>query len=489
MSFADPAAVRDAVASGFGGRRLLVVGDLMLDRYLWGEVQRISPEAPVPVLRLRRESEVAGGAANVARNLAALGLRVELAGVTGQDGERERLLALLAEAGIETGAVLATSERGTSTKTRAIGNHQQMLRIDAEETAPLSAALEDALFAAIRQRLGDVDGLLLSDYAKGVLSGGLCQRLIAAARKLGKPVWIDPKGRDFDRYRGASLLTPNRAELAEVLGLTSGNVDALLDGAAQLRESLTLDALVVTLGEHGMALIQPDGRRQLPARAREVFDVSGAGDTAIAVLAAAVIVGLPLSDAVALANLGAGVVVGRIGTAQLSAAELLAAMEDAYSATQQAKILTLGALLERLHQWRDQGERIVFTNGCFDLLHAGHVSYLEQARQHGRRLIVGLNSDDSVRALKGPQRPMMPEADRARVLAALAAVDAVVLFGEETPLELIRAIRPDVLVKGADYRPEQVVGADEVQRHGGQLVLIPLLPDRSTSDLVARLHP
>lgn len=488
MSFADPAAVREAVASGFGGRRLLVVGDLMLDRYLWGDVQRISPEAPVPVLRLRRETEVAGGAANVARNLAALGLQVELAGVTGSDGERERLLALLAEVGIDTGAVLAATGRATSTKTRAIGNHQQMLRIDAEDTTPLSAELENGLFAAVVERLGDVHGLLLSDYAKGVLSGGLCQRLIAAARRLGKPVWIDPKGRDFTRYRGASLLTPNRAELAEALALPSRGLPEILEAAARLRLSLELDAMVVTLGEHGMALIQADGCQQLPARAREVFDVSGAGDTAIAVLAASVIAGLALSDAVALANLGAGVVVGRVGTAQLAAAELLAVMDDARSAAQQAKILNRDTLSQRLRQWRDQGERIVFTNGCFDLLHAGHVSYLEQARHYGQRLIVGLNSDASVRALKGPRRPIMPEVDRAHVLAALAAVDAVVLFGEETPLELIRVVRPDVLVKGADYRPDQVVGADEVQRHGGQLVLIPLLPDRSTSDLVARLR-
>ncbi|EIC21390.1 bifunctional D-glycero-beta-D-manno-heptose-7-phosphate kinase/D-glycero-beta-D-manno-heptose 1-phosphate adenylyltransferase HldE [Thiorhodovibrio frisius] len=487
MSFSDPAAVREAVTSGFGGRRLLVAGDLMLDRYLWGEVQRISPEAPVPVLRLRRETEVAGGAANVARNLAALGLKVELAGVIGQDTEAERLLALLRQAGIGTDAVVGASERGTSTKTRAIGNHQQMLRIDREETRPLEPALEDALFAAISPRLKDVHSLLLSDYAKGVLSGGLCQRLIQAARALGKPVWVDPKGRDFSRYQGASLMTPNRAELAVALGLSASELPSLLTGADRLRETLELEALVITLGELGMTLIDAQGQHQIPAVAREVFDVSGAGDTAIAVLAAALTAGLTRADAVALANLGAGVVVGRVGTAQLEAAELLAAMEQDSANAQQAKILTREALLERLRHWRDQGERVVFTNGCFDLLHAGHVSYLAQARQYGQRLILGLNSDDSVRALKGPQRPIVSEADRALVLAGLTAVDAVVIFNESTPLELIRAIRPDVLVKGADYRPEQVVGADEVQGYGGQLVLIPLLPERSTSAMIAEL--
>ncbi|WPL18798.1 Bifunctional protein HldE [Thiorhodovibrio winogradskyi] len=487
MILADPVAVRAALANGFGARRLLVVGDLMLDRYLWGEVQRISPEAPVPVLRLRRETEVAGGAANVARNLAALGLEVELAGVIGEDAEAERLLALLREADIGTRAILSTSERGTSTKTRAIGNHQQMLRIDREETTALEAGLEDALFAAIQPLLAGVHGLLLSDYAKGVLSGGLCQRLIQAARALGKSVWVDPKGLDFSRYQGASLMTPNRAELAAALGQPATELPPLLTGANRLRETLGLEALVVTLGELGMTLIDAQGQQQIPAVAREVFDVSGAGDTAIAVLAAALTAGLTRTDAVALANLGAGVVVGRVGTARLEAAELLAAMEQDNASAQQAKILTPEALLERLRHWRDQGERIVFTNGCFDLLHAGHVSYLAQARQYGQRLLVGLNSDDSVRALKGPQRPIMPEADRALVLAALVAVDAVVIFSEPTPLELIRAIRPDVLVKGADYRPEQVVGADEVQRHGGQLVLIPLLPERGTSAMIGRL--
>jgi len=261
----------------------------------------------------------------------------------------------------------------------------------------------------------------------------------------------------------------------------------LLTGANRLRETLGLEMLVVTLGELGMTLIDAQGQHRVPAAAREVFDVSGAGDTAIAVLAAALVAGLTHADAVALANLGAGVVVSRVGTAQLEAADLLAAMEQDSANAQQAKILTRAALLERLRHWRDQGERVVFTNGCFDLLHAGHVSYLAQARQYGQRLILGLNSDASVRALKGPQRPIVSEADRALVLAGLSAVDAVVIFSESTPLELIRAIRPDVLVKGADYRPEQVVGADEVQGDGGQLVLIPLLPERSTSAMIAEL--
>lgn len=485
MSFADPGAVARAVADGFGACRLLVVGDLMLDRYLWGEVPRISPEAPVPVLRLRRATEVAGGAANVACNLAALGPQVTLAGVIGRDAEGESLRGLLAKAGLGEAAVIVSDARPTTTKTRAIGDHQQMLRIDREETGPLEAALEQSLFAAIGGHLADCDGLLLSDYAKGVLSGELCQRLIETARTLGKPVWVDPKGGDFSRYQGASVITPNRAELAAALGLPGCELVPLLAGGKRLRASLQAEALVVTLGEQGMALIDADGLHRVPAVAREVFDVSGAGDTAIAVLAAGLAAGLRRADAVALANLGAGVVVGRVGTAQLEASELLAAMEQDGAATGQAKILSRQALLARVGRWRDQAERIVFTNGCFDLLHAGHVSYLQQARAYGQRLVVGLNSDASVRALKGPTRPMVPEADRAAVLAALACVDAVTIFSEPTPLGLIRAIRPHVLAKGADYRPEQVIGAEDVARDGGELVLIPLLPGRATSALIA----
>lgn len=487
IALSDSSKVGDMVAAGFGQRRILVVGDLMLDRYLWGEVRRISPEAPVPVLRLVRETEVAGGAANVARNLSALGLSVDLAGMIGDDQAGTRLLGLLRDAQVGTATVLASTARVTSTKMRAIASHQQMLRIDHEEDGPLPPALEDRLLAAVEPLLSKVDGLLLSDYAKGVLTGALCQRLISAAVERGLPVLVDPKGRDFSRYRQATLITPNRTELAQALGQPPEDLSALLAGAERLRAALELEAMVVTLGELGMALVDAKGVTRLPALAREVFDVSGAGDTAIAVLAAAQVAGLPLCDAVALANAGAGVVVGRVGTAQLETSELLAAMDHANAARQADKILTPEALARRLRLWRDQGERIVFTNGCFDLLHAGHVSYLEQARHYGQRLIVGLNSDTSVREIKGPGRPVTSEADRARVLAALAAVDAVVLFSEPTPLRLIRDIRPDVLVKGADYRPEDVVGADDVERHGGQLVLIPLLADRSTSAIIGTI--
>jgi D-beta-D-heptose 7-phosphate kinase/D-beta-D-heptose 1-phosphate adenosyltransferase len=497
--FRAPRQVRAAVGGGFGAARVLVVGDLMLDRYLWGQVQRISPEAPVPVLHLGRETETAGGAANVARNLIGLGLQVALAGVIGDDEHGRRLLRLLEEQGTEVDAVVADGSRPTTTKTRVIGGQQQMLRIDAERLTPLNAALEDRLFALIEPKLGAASVLLLSDYAKGVLFGSLCQRLIEAARERGVAVLIDPKGRDFGRYLGATLITPNRHELAQAASIDPGDLEQLGAAAARLRADLRLERLIVTLGELGLLVVEPEAQTRIPAVAREVFDVSGAGDTVIATLAAALAAGLHPIDSAHLANLAAGVVVGKVGTAAVSLAELAHALSDE-AALEQAglepsslehsrKCCDLNELQSRVHAWQASGERVVFTNGCFDLLHAGHVTYLERARRYGHRLVVGLNSDRSVRALKGRDRPLNGEQDRAWVLAALAAVDAVVIFDEDTPLALIEALRPDVLAKGADYRPEQVVGAEQVRGWGGELVLVPLLEERSTSGIIRRMRP
>jgi len=491
--FTDPDQVIESVRAGFRGSRVLVAGDLMLDRYLWGSVRRISPEAPVPVLRLARETDVAGGAANVARNLVGLGLRVAIGGVAGADAAGERLRTLLAADGVETTAVVEAADRPTTCKTRVVGNHQQMLRIDAEVTDPIGVEVQDRLFAAVAAELEQSRALVLSDYAKGVLGSALCVRLIAAARSLGIPVLVDPKGADFGRYRGATLITPNRAELALATGCPVDDLDGLLAAAVRERELLDLESLVLTLGELGMVLVGADqgvaSVQRIPAVAREVFDVSGAGDTVIATFAAAMSVGLDPLDAAHLANLAAGVVVGRVGTAAVTGADLQAAIGDERALEQAAKVCGLDAALARVAEWRARGERVVFTNGCFDLLHVGHVTYLERARRYGQRLVVGLNTDRSVRELKGPDRPVIGEADRARVLAALAAVDVVILFDEPTPLQLIKALRPDVLAKGADYRPEQVVGAAEVRGWGGQLVLVDLVEDRSTSAIVGRLKP
>jgi D-beta-D-heptose 7-phosphate kinase/D-beta-D-heptose 1-phosphate adenosyltransferase len=480
--------VVEALRGGLDGRRVLVVGDVMLDRYLWGRVSRISPEAPVPVLHLERETDVAGGAANVARNLAGLGVQVALAGVTGDDPARAVLLGLLAADGIDTADLAVAADRGTVTKTRVIGNHQQMIRIDAERAEPLAPGDRERLVAAVTTRLPDIDALLLSDYAKGVLGPETCRALIAAARTSRVPVLVDPKGRDFTRYTGATLITPNRGELALATGTDPQDRDGLLAAGARLREGLGLELLALTLSEQGMVLFSADGAREIPAVAREVFDVSGAGDTVIATFAAGLASGLDPLDTAHLANLAAGVVVGHVGTAPISRAELLSAICDEQALEQGAKVRDLAGTVEQVRRWRANGELVVFTNGCFDLLHVGHVTYLERARRYGHRLVVGLNTDASVRALKGPERPLIGEDDRARVLAALASVDAVVLFGEPTPIKLIEALRPDVLAKGADYREEDVVGAAEVKSWGGRVVLVPLVEDRSTSAIVRRVQ-
>jgi len=486
--FQSPDKVLDAVRSGFGQRTVIVVGDLMLDRYLWGQVDRISPEAPVPVLKLQRESFAAGGAANVARNLAALGLDVHLGGVAGDDPARASLLATLARDGIRTEAVVAAPGRPTTAKTRVIGNHQQMIRIDDEHAAPLPVSTEAGLLEQVTTQLDNAAAIVLSDYAKGVLTGKLCATLITLAREHGIPVVVDPKGRDFSRYAGATVITPNRAELALATGAPSQDSDALFAAAAAQRVKLNLQSVALTLGEHGVALIDGGGTHQIPAVAREVFDVSGAGDTVAATLAAGLAAGLGLLDTAHLANLAAGIVVGKVGTASVTTDELLGAIQGEAALEQAAKVCEPETAQERVRAWQSRGERVVFTNGCFDLLHVGHVTYLEKARRYGQRLVVGLNTDRSVRAIKGPERPLIPEGERARLLAALASVDAVVLFDEETPLNLISALRPDVLAKGADYTEEQVVGAAEVKAWGGRVVLLPLVEGQSTTSILSRLQ-
>ena len=480
--------VLEALRGGLTRCRVLVVGDVMLDRYLWGRVSRISPEAPIPVLHLERETNVAGGAANVARNLAGLGVQVALAGVTGDDAGRATLLDLLSADGIDTADLLIVADRGTVTKTRAIGNHQQIVRIDQERVAPLIPADRERLLAAVCRHIPGLDALLLSDYAKGVLGPELCAGLIAAARAARVPVLVDPKGKDFNRYAGATLITPNRAELALATGTDPQDRDALVAAGTRLRRDLGLDLLGLTLSEQGVVLFDEAGSRDIPAVAREVFDVSGAGDTVIATFAAGLAAGLGHLDTAHLANLAAGVVVGHVGTTPITRAELLAAICDEQALEQGAKVQDLSGALDLVHRWQTNGERVVFTNGCFDLLHVGHVTYLERARRYGHRLVVGLNTDRSVRALKGPERPLIREDDRARVLAALASVDAVVLFDQDTPLDLIQALRPDVLAKGADYREEDVVGAVEVKGWGGRVVLVPLVPERSSSGILRRMQ-
>jgi D-beta-D-heptose 7-phosphate kinase / D-beta-D-heptose 1-phosphate adenosyltransferase len=466
-------------------KRLLVVGDVMLDKYIWGEVSRISPEAPVPVVRATHQREQPGGAANVAMNLSRLGAQVEVIGFTGGDDGERHLVECLRENGIAARFVVSEGFP-TITKQRILCGQQQMLRLDNERVGVRAQGDYDRLLESVIAHLPGCDAMVLSDYAKGALTAEVCKAAIQAARRLDIPVLVDPKSADFTRYRGATTVCPNLGELAAVLHLSSRDLKALLETAEGLVQQLDLEFLTATLGDKGIALVRPGNLFVSPAVARQVFDVSGAGDTVIAVLALCLASGLRPETAVELANLAAGIVVGKVGTVPVEKHELLAALAPQIALHAEDKVLQREELLQRVSLWKANGERVVFTNGCFDLLHMGHITLLEQARRFGDRLIVAINSDASVRGLKGPTRPIVGERERARVLAALAAVDAVVVFGEPTPLELIVATRPDVIVKGGDYGVDTVVGASEVMSWGGQVKIVPTVEGFSTTGLIAK---
>ena len=467
---------------------VLVIGDLMLDRYLIGDVQRISPEAPVPVVLLKQQNDRAGGAANVAANLAGLGVETHIAGCVGQDTEASILVGLINRMGISTDAVIHSETRPTTAKTRIMSSHQQIVRVDQESAESFNEAESTELRVRIDETLKNKPAIvILSDYAKGVLNESLCKAIIKECNFAGIPVLADPKGLDYSKYQGATALTPNKKETAEACGVSMSDTNALLAGAQALKKKLGLQFLAVTRGEEGISLLEGSGEHHISATAKQVFDVSGAGDTVIATLAAGLIHGLNPQEALALANAAAGVVVGKVGTVPINRDELLNELASKEANEQADKITDLATLSSKVAAWKAAKQKIVFTNGCFDLLHAGHVTYLEAAKKTGDKLILGLNTDRSVSALKGPSRPVIHEKDRARVLAALEAVDAVILFDEDTPLNLIHALKPDVIVKGDDYSEDQVVGGKEVKSWGGEVKLIPLVQGRSTSKIIAKM--
>ncbi len=486
-------------AIDFQSVRVLVVGDLMLDRYIWGKVRRISPEAPVPVVQLQQRTESLGGAGNVAANLAGLGCAAEVIGVCGDDATAQSLRALLAREGI-VDRMMVDPTRPTITKTRIMAQKQQILRLDEEVVGEPPQPLHDALMAAVESDVGRCQAVILSDYGKGLLSGEpICQAIIAAARRHAVPVLVDPKGANWLRYRGATCMTPNTAELEGAVGAALEEDEAALIAAARdMRGRLALDHLLVTRGARGMCLIGPgDQETLIAARAREVYDVSGAGDTVIATLAGCLATGMEMPAACATANLAAGIVVGKLGTQPVLLSELRTALQFdtgrhnfPFSA---AKMADLPAALARVREWKAAGAKVVFTNGCFDLLHPGHISLLYQARALGDRLVVGLNTDASVRRLKGAGRPILGEQDRAAMLSALTCVDMVVHFDQPTPLALISALRPDVLVKGADYTVDQVVGREVVEAYGGCVKLVDVVQGYSTTGLTRKVlagsHP
>lgn len=465
----------------FNQADVLVVGDLMLDQYWYGPTSRISPEAPVPVVKVDQIESRIGGAGNVALNLSALGAKVGLVAATGEDEAAETLRNGLTAAGVAC-EFQASAQNKTITKLRVMSRNQQLIRMDFEEK--FSDCSEQGVRELFAQKLPACSVVVLSDYQKGTLNNPA--DLIAKARALGKKVLADPKGTDFSKYRGAFLLTPNLHEFEAVVGPCEDEAELVNKGLALL-QALEIEALLVTRGEHGMTLIRAnEPELHLPARAREVFDVTGAGDTVISVLAASFAAGEPLAESVAIANLAAGIVVGKLGTAVVSAPELRRVIQKELGA--ERGVLSKQQLQIMIEDARAHGERIVFTNGCFDIIHAGHVEYLEQAKAEGDRLVVAVNGDDSIRRIKGPGRPINPVERRMAVLAGLGSVDWVLPFTEDTPERLLAELKPDVLVKGGDYRINEVVGAELVKQYGGDVKVLGVVDNCSTTAIVEKIQ-
>ena len=474
----------------FSHSRILCIGDVMLDHLAYCDIERISPEAPVPILLVRNRRSSLGGAGNVARNIASLGGAVVLVGLLGRDAAADDVQALIRHWPRITNKLISSGSRPTTCKTRYIAAHQQIMRVDEEQSHVPSALEEKALFAAIDETVEGVNAVVVSDYGKGVVARKTLARIMRHARARHISVFVDPKHDDFRHYRGATCITPNLMELSRAAKMPVATDDDVIGAATKVLRAAQAEAILATRSEKGMMLIEASGAVHTEsARAREVFDVSGAGDTVIAVLALAHASGQPLQQAMRLANTAAGIVVGKLGTAAVDLDELLLELSREASEDDigQAKIHSAAEAETLARQWRSRGLAVGFTNGCFDILHPGHVTLLAKARLECDRLIVALNSDASVTRLKGPQRPINTLADRAAVIAGLASVDVVISFDDDTPLELITRLKPDVLIKGADYTIETVVGAKEVQEHGGRVALIELITGHSTTRTIDKM--
>ncbi|WP_456449633.1 D-glycero-beta-D-manno-heptose-7-phosphate kinase [Hydrogenimonas sp.] len=464
--------------------RLLVVGDLMIDHYLWGRTERISPEAPVPVIDVQEETEVLGGAGNVVNNLVALGARVAVASVIGPDENGARLREMLEDLEVSCDALVEEAGRNTTRKSRVIASHQQVVRFDSETRQPISNESEAVLLTKIGELLDrGIDTVLVSDYGKGVLTDRLTQGVIGAAKARGIRVMVDPKGTDYTKYRGATAITPNKKEASEATGIAIVDEASLKEAGFRLKDELGLERAIITLSEEGMAIFGEE-MRVIPTVAREVYDVTGAGDTVIATLGFVRACGGEIDEAARIANAAAAVVVGKLGSATATWDEIIAYENALHESTTEHRIKSREALATTVTRLKSEGKKIVFTNGCFDILHLGHVKYLEKAKSFGDVLIVGVNSDDSVRRLKGPERPVNPEYDRAYLLAALDAVDFVTIFDEDTPYELIKVVEPDVLVKGGDYEGKEVVGSDIAK----EVRLVDFVEGKSTTKTIEKMR-
>lgn len=463
--------------------KILVIGDLMIDHYIWGGCERISPEAPVQVIDVKRESKRLGGACNVMHNLIALEAEAIPCGVVGEDLAGEELVGFLHELGMSSEGIVRQKQRPTTKKSRIIASNQQVVRVDWETKSDISEESQEAILAFVRSKLAHCEAVILSDYNKGTLTASLTPKLIAMAKTYQKPLLIDPKGSDYTKYRGATLLTPNKKEVKEALGVEITDEASLAVALERLKRECELEVSVVTLSEDGIGIYEESVER-IPTIAREVYDVTGAGDTVIAALAYGLSLGHSLKSSALFANAAAAVVVGKIGSATATHGEIAEYLHASHQSEGKERILGREAMKRLVEQLRACGRKVVFTNGCFDILHAGHVQYLQKAKACGDCLIVGLNSDDSVKRLKGESRPLNPQEDRALVLAGLESVDYVVIFEEDTPYELLSLLRPDVLVKGGDYAGKEVVGSDLVS----EVRLIEFLEGRSTSALVKKIQ-
>ncbi len=482
----DPAALTK-IPTLFDKIRVLCLGDVMLDRFTYGSATRISPEAPIPVLGISHQQSMLGGAGNVVRNILSLGGSATLVAVIGDDAEGREITHLLEKEDRIAAALVSSGRRPTTVKTRFIADGQQLLRADAEASHALAEDTAAKVLEKYETALQDTDIVILSDYAKGVFSGTVLKQAIALTKSAGKPVIADPKSADFSHYSGVTLLTPNRKEMVAAAQMPCDTDSAVEDAARHVMARDKIDNLLVTRSEAGMSLISADQNHHIPAQAREVFDVSGAGDSVIACLALGIGTGASPVEAAELANLAGGIVVAKSGTAAVTREELLAAVHKVEIRKSDEKISSLSRAQEIVSGWRARGLKVGFTNGCFDLIHPGHISLISQAKGQCDRLIVGLNTDDSIRRLKGPDRPATGETSRAIVLTSLADVNLVVPFAEDTPLNLIETLKPDILIKGADYTVETVVGSDIVQAYGGRVFLATLKEGFSTTGTIQRL--
>jgi D-beta-D-heptose 7-phosphate kinase/D-beta-D-heptose 1-phosphate adenosyltransferase len=480
------------VATGLGSPTILLVGDFMLDVYVYGDALRISPEAPVQVLKVVERKYCCGGAASVAADILALGAKCICIGITGDDGEGRQLRSLLSGQGADISGLLTVTKRPTITKQRIIGlaqhrHRQQLLRVDDEITDPLEPSRYEALLDLFRQKLAQADIVCLQDYNKGILVPAFCRQLIQSARQLGKKVLVDPPlHEDYSKFTGATLITPNRKETLIASGIEVNTMETAQEAARKLHRQLHLEAAVITLDREGAFLHTAEMSEQIPTQSRNVYDVTGAGDMMLATIAVALAAGYDYKTAVQLSNIAAGLEVEKFGVATVTVDEIVNEILAARKG-KTGKIRELNPLLEELAFHRRTGQKIVFTNGCFDVLHIGHIEYLKFCKSHGDIVVVGLNSDNSVRQIKGPKRPVNNQHERAAVLAALESVDYVVIFDQFDPLELIKQVKPDILIKGADWADKDVIGGDFVQSYGGRVMLAPLVDGKSTTATLSKL--